>query len=165
MAKSKSIPEKYQMWINARKRFHLSNSQIQMAREFGMNPKNFGKLNNHKQETWKALLPVFIENLYFKNFKKEKPDNVKSIEQIYKEHENKKLEVFCDEDACIIAGSEKKIREYISKMKEDNISNYTIKKTRFYEIMNGIKYGAAYCFDEEAHNRFYPIAHNEGLEI
>ena len=91
MKKCKNIPEKYQIWIDARKRFHLSNSHIQMARELGMNPKNLGKLNNHKQETWKAPLPVFIENLYFKSFGKEKPDNVKSIEQIYHEYTNKKL--------------------------------------------------------------------------
>jgi hypothetical protein len=88
----KKIPEKFQIWIDARKRFHLSHLQIQMARELGMNPKNFGKLSNHKQETWKAPLPVFIETLYFKHFKKEKPDIVKSIEQIYQDYENKKLE-------------------------------------------------------------------------
>jgi hypothetical protein len=87
----KKIPEKYQIWIDARKRFHLSHSQIQMARELGMNPKNFGKLSTHKQETWKAPLPVFIENLYFKRYKKEKPDTVKSIEQMYQDYKNKKL--------------------------------------------------------------------------
>ena len=76
-----------------------------------------------------------------------------------------KLEVFCDGDACIIAGSEKKIIEYLSKMKENNLSNFTIKKTRFYEIMNGIMYGAAYCFDEEAYNRFYPLAEKKGLNF
>jgi len=37
---------------------------IQMARELGMNPKNFGSLDNHKQEPWKAPLPEFIKDLY-----------------------------------------------------------------------------------------------------
>lgn len=68
MAKKKKIPDKLQIWIDARKRFHLSHEQIQMARELDMNPKKFGKLANHKQEPWKAPLPDFIESLnYYKN--------------------------------------------------------------------------------------------------
>ena len=47
------------------------------------NPKKFGKLANHKQEPWKLPLPNFIEKLYFKRFKKDLPEVVKSIEQIY----------------------------------------------------------------------------------
>ena len=57
---------------------------IQMARELGMNPKSFGKLDNHKQERWKAPLPQFIEQLYMKRFGKEAPDVVLSFEQINK---------------------------------------------------------------------------------
>ena len=41
-------------WFEARRRFKLSHVQIQMARELGMNPKKLGKLDNHKQERWKA---------------------------------------------------------------------------------------------------------------
>lgn len=63
-----------------------------MARELGMNPKRFGKLDNHKQEPWKAPLPIFIENLYFKRFGKEKPESVRSIEQMVKDKKKKKLE-------------------------------------------------------------------------
>ncbi len=92
MAKKKKIPEKYQIWINVRKRYHLSHAHIQMARELGMNPKKFGQIANHKQEPWKAPLPVFIENLYFKRFGKTRPDDGKSIEQIYKAQEKKKAE-------------------------------------------------------------------------
>jgi hypothetical protein len=55
------IPEDMQRWIEARKRFHLSHAQVQMARELGMNPRKLGSLANHKQEPWKAPLPVFIE--------------------------------------------------------------------------------------------------------
>lgn len=89
MAKKK-IPEKYQIWIDARKRFHLSHAQIQMARELGMNPKRFGKLANHKQEPWKAPLPEFIESIYVKRFGKERPDLVRSIEQLVKAQDMKK---------------------------------------------------------------------------
>jgi hypothetical protein len=87
---AKKIPEKFQVWIDARKKFHLSNAHIQMAREIGMNPKKFGKLNNHNQEKWKAPLPEFIEKIYHKHFGKTRPDVVKSIEQMIKEANRKK---------------------------------------------------------------------------
>ncbi|MFH1942363.1 MAG: hypothetical protein ABIL68_09690 [bacterium] len=92
MTKKVKIPEKYQGWIDARKRYHLSHAHIQMARELGMNPKKFGKIANHKQEPWKAPLPVFIEGLYFKRFGKSRPDEVKSMEQMVKIEEKKKAE-------------------------------------------------------------------------
>ena len=97
MAKNK-IPEKYQIWIDARKRHHLSHAHIQMARELGLNPKKFGKIANHKQEPWKLPLPLFIEKIYFKHFGKRKPDNVRSIEQMVnnkrkKNEEKKKLKL------------------------------------------------------------------------
>ena len=92
MAKRKKIPEKYQRWIDARKRFHLSHAHIQMARELGMNPKKFGSLANTKQEPWKLPLPDFIEELYFKHFKKNQPDNVRSIEQMVSDYNKKKEE-------------------------------------------------------------------------
>lgn len=79
------IPEKLQAWIDARKKYHLSHAHIQMARELGLNPRKFGKLANHRQEPWKAPLPVFIEDIYFKRFKKRRPDNIKSIEKILKD--------------------------------------------------------------------------------
>ncbi len=90
MAKEKKIPEKYQRWIDARKRYHLSHAHIQMARELGMNPRKFGSLANTKQEPWKLPLPDFIADLYFKHFKKNQPDNVRSIEQMVKDYNKKK---------------------------------------------------------------------------
>jgi hypothetical protein len=75
MSKIKNVDK----WIEAKKRYRLSDIHIQMARELGMNPKKFGSLANHKQEPWKAPLPIFIEDIYFKRFKKEKPDNVTKL--------------------------------------------------------------------------------------
>lgn len=92
MGKKKRVPDKYQIWIDVRKRYHLSHAQIQMARELGLNPKKFGKLANHKQEPWKVPLPEFIEEVYFKRIKKERPDNVRSIERIIKDKRKKKGE-------------------------------------------------------------------------
>ena len=92
MPKKANIPEKYQAWINARKRYHLSHAHIQMARELGMNPKKFGKIANNKQEPWKAPLPVFIEGIYFKRFGKRRPNDAKSIEHVVKIQDKKKAE-------------------------------------------------------------------------
>lgn len=78
--KKKRIPADLQKWIDARRRFHLSHEQVQMARELGLNPKKFNSLANHKQEPWKVPLSQFIERLYFKHFGKEMPDTVVSIE-------------------------------------------------------------------------------------
>ena len=85
MAKKMKIPEKLQLWNDARKKYHLSHAHIQMARELGLNPRKFGKIANHRQEPWKAPLPVFIEDIYFKRFKKKRPDNIKSIEKSFED--------------------------------------------------------------------------------
>ncbi len=68
-------------WIEARNRFHLSHAHVQMARELGMNPKKLGKLDNHRQEPWKAPLPQFIEHLYIKSFGKKPPEFVVPVEE------------------------------------------------------------------------------------
>jgi len=88
----KNLSPKYQPWIDARKRFHLSHAHIQMARELGMNPKKLAGKANHKQEPWKVPLPVFIEDLYFKRFGKERPHKVRSIEQMVQDKKRKKAE-------------------------------------------------------------------------
>src|SRR2546427_7692234 len=75
------MPERLQVWIDARTRHHLSHAQVQMARELGMNPKKLGKLDNHRQEPWKVPLPQFIEHLYVKRFGRRRPDVVVSIEE------------------------------------------------------------------------------------
>jgi len=88
--KEKGVPEKYRVWVEARKRFKLSDAQIQMARELGMNPKKFGSLANNDQEHWKAPLGEFIEELYQKHFRKAAPDVVWSIEEMEKAERTKK---------------------------------------------------------------------------
>lgn len=87
MATNRSQLEK---WLTAQKRHHLSDKQVQMARELGLNPNKLGKIDNHKQEPWKTPLPQFIEEIYFKRFKKDTPEIVKPLKQILKELEIKK---------------------------------------------------------------------------
>lgn len=65
--------------------------QVQMAMALGMNPKKLGKIDNHRQELWKAPLPQFIERCYFKSFKKEKPEKILSIEEMIKLEIKKKI--------------------------------------------------------------------------
>jgi hypothetical protein len=78
----KNIPHDLQLWIDARKRHRLSHAHVQMARELGLNPKKLGKIDNHKQEPWKAPLPQFIEHLYRRRFKRDAPARVRSIEDV-----------------------------------------------------------------------------------
>lgn len=81
MAKKKKPNQKLQAWIDARKRHRLTHTEVQMARELGMNPRKLGKLDNHDQEPWKMPLREYIGHLYFKRFGKERPDFVHSIEE------------------------------------------------------------------------------------
>jgi hypothetical protein len=78
MASRRTIIEE---WMVAQKRHHLSDVQVQMARELGFKPDSLRKIDNHKQEPWKTPLPQHIENLYEKRFKREKPESVKSLKQ------------------------------------------------------------------------------------
>jgi len=63
-----------------------------MARELGMNPNKFGKIENEKQEPWKAPLPSFFEDIYLKRFGRGRPADAKSIEEIFRANEKKKEE-------------------------------------------------------------------------
>ena len=89
MAIKKSQIEK---WIVAQKKHRLSDTHVQIARELGLNPDKPGKIDNHRQESWKAPLPEFIEEIFYKRFKKERPDIVKPLKQILKEQEIKDKE-------------------------------------------------------------------------
>jgi hypothetical protein len=78
---TRRLPQDLQAWVEARRRFHLSHAQVQMARELGMNPKKLGKLANNDQEPWKAPLPQYIERLYLARFGRRAPDVVVSVEE------------------------------------------------------------------------------------
>jgi hypothetical protein len=80
-AREMNINVKLEKWKVAQRRHRLSDKHVQMARECGLNPDKLGKIDNHKQETWKIPLPQFIEKIYFKRFKKTEPAVVKSIRE------------------------------------------------------------------------------------
>jgi len=107
MAKSKQfIPAALQPWIEARQRFRLTHAQVQMARELGLNPGKLGKIANHRQEPWKAPLPVFIELLYRQRFGRQGPDPVRSIEEIAAARQARKQARSDDRRACKAAAAD-----------------------------------------------------------
>ncbi len=86
------LPAKLQPWLEARQKYRLSDRQIQMARELGLNPRKFGGYANHRQQPWKRPLGEYIEHLYVKRFKKEEPDRVTSLEEQAQDMHRKKEE-------------------------------------------------------------------------
>ena len=84
-------PDHLQVWIDARKKFHLSHAQVQMAREPGFNPKKLGKIANHRQKPWKMPLPEFIGHLYRNQYGGDRPAVVMSPEEKAEMERRKKL--------------------------------------------------------------------------
>ena len=72
-------------------------------------------------------------------------------------------EVICDGEACVIAGSERAMRDYLEFCSSGSAKRTTIKKTRLSDIIQVMKSGAPYAFDERSYNRFYPLANKCGF--
>ena len=63
MGKKLKTPSKLNPWFEARKRYRLTDVQVQMARELGLNPKKCGKYASNKNQPWKSSLGEFIEDM------------------------------------------------------------------------------------------------------
>lgn len=85
-AKSNSA-ERLKVWVEAQRRYHLSNAHVTMARELGMNPKKLGSIADHKQEPWKMPLPDFIVHLYERRFGRTSPPKVTSVAEVLRKQE------------------------------------------------------------------------------
>ena len=75
-----------------------------------------------------------------------------------------KTDVICDGDACIVAGSKRKMKEYIqhySTVKDTGI----IKKAYFGDIKNVLSLGGAYLLDEESYNLLIKLSNESGLNL
>ena len=72
------------------------------------------------------------------------------------------LEVLCDGDGCVIAGSRPEMRRILQRMGHERM---TIRGTTFSEIWGGLQKGAAYCFDEQAYHRFRGPARQAGAPL
>ena len=73
--------------------------------------------------------------------------------------------VVCSGKACVISGSEMAMRKYILEMDPEGAAGHTVRKTRFGEIMQGLRLGAAYAFDAESYRRFLPLGREAGLAL
>lgn len=67
--------------------------------------------------------------------------------------------------ACVISGSARAMRQNLEEMDPERAYKATVRKTRFGEVVRGLKLGAAYAFDRGAYRRFYPLAVKIGLPV
>jgi len=73
--------------------------------------------------------------------------------------------VCADVDACVVLGSFSAMEAYLAEIDPLGATKATVKKTRFGEIQRGLELGAAYAFDKESYERFYPMALEAGLPV
>lgn len=74
-------------------------------------------------------------------------------------------DVLCDADSCIVAGSEKKMNEYIRTFSQNPHGKYQMSKARYGHVLKAMKLGGVYSFDEESYARFHPLAGKDGMEV
>jgi len=56
--------KKNQLWAEAKRRCHLSNEALEMAKEMGLNPKSLIKNIPSPKQQWKAPVEVWIRDMY-----------------------------------------------------------------------------------------------------
>lgn len=75
------------------------------------------------------------------------------------------LELLCDADACIIAGTAARLKAYVAAYHPRPEARYEVQPVRLAELLTGIRAGLPYAFDEAAYRRFYPPAQRAGLGV
>jgi len=76
-----------------------------------------------------------------------------------------KFELFCDSDALIVTGSEDTLKIAMKLRGISDIASHSIRKVRFGDILEAMRLGASYAFDEESYSRFAPIGKEYGIPI
>jgi len=71
-------------------------------------------------------------------------------------------EVFCEGRSCLVAGSEEKMKSLLT-MRGLSPQDFSIRKTRFDDILKGLSVGGEYGFEEEAYARFAPAGAEAGI--
>ncbi len=90
------------------------------------------------------------------------PKNDKNVVGYYAIHPPQ--DILCDGDACIVAGTQSALNNYIKSIAEPNIE-FDKRKTSLSEILEGMAIGGAYAFDEKAYKIFYPLANKYGFNL
>jgi len=73
------------------------------------------------------------------------------------------IDVLCEGEACIIAGSQSALNRYKKTLTAD--AEFQNRKTSLGEILEGLSRGGAYAFDEDSYNLFYPLANRHGYNL
>ena len=82
----------------------------------------------------------------------------------YYSFNTKNRTVLSEGKAMVVAGSESSLKSYIRDASDEaEITKYTIKKTRFGDIMKGLNLGGEYAFDRESYSRFLPLFKKMGF--
>ena len=74
-------------------------------------------------------------------------------------------EVFRFEDACVVTGSRERLRACLATHPKLRHASLALAKIRFADVHAGLGAGAAYAFDEEAFERFAPLARDADIEV
>ena len=74
-------------------------------------------------------------------------------------------EVFRFDEACVIAGSRERLQACLATHPKLRDASLTLAKIRFADVRAGLDAGAAYALDEEAFERFAPLALDAGIDI
>ena len=74
-------------------------------------------------------------------------------------------EVFRFDEACVITGSRERLQACLATHPKLRDASLTLAKIRFADVHAGLDSGAAYALDEEAFERFAPLARDAGIDI
>ena len=74
-------------------------------------------------------------------------------------------EVFRFEEACVVAGSRERLQAYLAAHPRLRKASLTLAKIRFADVYVGLAAGSSYAFDEEAFERFAPLARDAGIDV
>ena len=74
-------------------------------------------------------------------------------------------EVFRFDEACLIAGSRERLQACLATHPKLRDASLTLAKIRFSDVRAGLDEGAVYALDEEAFERFAPLARDAGIDV
>lgn len=66
MSKKKLMSKKEAMWVEAKRRCHLSAEDVCMVKEMGINPRSLIKNIPSRSQPWKTPVRVWIREMYLK---------------------------------------------------------------------------------------------------